>query len=263
MATQKTVHNTHYKRAVGVFKNREDIEKALHALKDAGVDMKHVSLLARHVEDIEGAQEVKESKGNEAKEGAAGGATAGTILGGVGGLLVGIGVLAVPGVGPLLAAGAGIPALASTLAGAGIGAASGGIIGALVGAGIPEERAKVYNERIKAGDHLLVVNGTENDIKRIESIMRDHHAEEFQIYDAPDLENGEMDKGGVTSNRETSRVSEIDPAMQNRPAGMAENNPAVRGTTNRSAASETRDIDNDGDPEVFIVDKRDNHDKTR
>lgn len=77
--------------------------------------MNQISLIARHVEEVEGAEEVG-NRGNEDKEGAAAGATTGTVLGGIGGFLIGVGVLAIPGGGPILAAGVGISALASTLA---------------------------------------------------------------------------------------------------------------------------------------------------
>lgn len=221
------------RRAVGSFKNRRDVEDALQDLKNAGIDMDRVSLIARHVEDVEGAEDVGK-RGNEAKEGAAAGATAGTVLGGIGGFLVGVGVLAVPGVGPILAAGVGIPALASTLAGAGIGAAAGGIVGALVGAGIPEERAKQYRDRVEAGEYLLMVNATENDSQRIESIMRNHHVEDFGIFDAPDL------IGAGNAPRAVQH--------SNQKATMAD--------TNRGKVTETLDIDNDNEPEVLIVDNR-------
>lgn len=226
--------NRYNKRAVGVFKRREDTEDVIRALKDADFDMERVSLIARHVEDVEGAKEVTEKHGNEAKEGAAAGATAGTILGGVGGFLVGVGVLAVPGIGPLLAAGVGIPAFASTLAGAGIGAATGGIIGGLVGLGIPEERAKVYNERVKSGDYLVMVNGSEDDLARVESMMRKHNVEEFGIFEAPDL-------------------VEAQPAQRN---VKAEPVPTSERVVTREVVTDTRDIEGDGEPEVFIVDER-------
>lgn len=179
--------HTRYKRAVGIYKTRKDLEAVLKAIKESGYDMNRVSLITRHIDDIEGAKEVTEKHGNEAKEGAAAGATSGTVLGGLGGFLVGVGLLTVPGIGPLLAAGAEISAIASTAAGAGIGAATGGIIGALVGLGIPEEKAKVYEDRIKAGDHLLMVSGTDERLEQVKSIMHDHHVEAFAIFVAPDL----------------------------------------------------------------------------
>ncbi|GAB4372153.1 MAG: CsbD family protein [Elainellaceae cyanobacterium] len=225
---------TRYTRAIGVFKNRADVEAVIRALKDDNFDMERVSLLARNVNDVEGADEITDREGNEAREGAGIGATTGTVLGGVGGFLVGVGLLAIPGIGPVLAAGAEISAIASTLAGAGIGAAAGGIIGALVGLGIPEERAKVYEKRIKAGDYLMMVSGTEDRVRRAESIMRGHHVEDFEIYGAPDLNDANV-RTPATGERATGE--RVD---------------ARRGTT----VTSTRDLDNDGQPEIIIEDHR-------
>ncbi len=212
--------NTQHKRVMGVFKRREDLESTLQALKDAGIEKERISLLARHVEDVKGAEEIGDGDGNQAKEGAGIGATTGTVLGGVGGFLIGAGVLAIPGVGPVLAAGVGISEIAATLAGAGIGAASGGLVGALVGAGIPEDRAKVYNQRFEAGDYLLMVDGTHDNLREVETILRDRHIEELGIYDVP---------------------------------VRAQNSQT---TVGHSAPVGTRDIASNGEPEVIIVDKR-------
>lgn len=218
--TTANQNNTQYQRVMGVFKRREDLEGALQALKDAGIEKERISLLARHVEDVKGAEEISDGDGNEAKEGAGIGATTGTVLGGVGGFLIGAGILAIPGVGPVLAAGAGISEIAATLAGAGIGAASGGLVGALVGAGIPEDRAKVYNQRFEAGDYLLMIDGTPDNLRQVESILRDRHIEEMGVYDAPDLAQRSQTTAGHNS------------------------------------AVGTRDLDSDGEPEVIIVDQR-------
>lgn len=227
---------TNYKRAVGVFTKREDVEDALRALKDKNFNMDNVSLLARDLEGVEGADEVTEKHGNEASEGAGIGATTGTVLGGIGGFLVGAGVLAIPGVGPVLAAGVGISEIAATLAGAGIGAAAGGIIGALVGLGIPEEKAKVYEDRIKAGDYLLMVTGSSDHVERAASILRDCHIQEFEIYDAPDY------KG------DTELLGE-------RPLASHEEVDIDRREVTRRDATGKIDLDNDGEAEVIIVDK--------
>lgn len=232
----------YYKRAVGVFKKREDLEDVLEALKKSAFDINRVSLIARHIEEVEGAKEITEKHGNEAKEGAAAGAVTGTVLGGIGGFLVGVGLLAIPGIGPILAAGVEIPALASTLAGAGIGAAAGGIIGALVGMGIPEERAKVYNERVKAGDYLLMVSGTEDDLPRVQTIMREHNVDEFGIFDAPDLM-----KANPVERRErvvTREVVEAEPVERRERVAT------------RKVVTDAVDLEGDGEAEVFIVDER-------
>ncbi|WP_416667071.1 histidine kinase [Egbenema bharatensis] len=233
-STQSTQVRGQYKRAVGVFERREDLEAVIRALKDANVDMNRVSLIARHVDNVEGADEITDRGDNEAQEGAGIGASTGTVLGGVGGLLVGLGVLAIPGVGPILAAGAEINALASTLAGAGIGAATGGIVGALVGLGIPEEHANMYNDRVKAGQYLLLVSGTEADVNRVESIMRDRNVADFNIYDAPDLANGS---------------STLDAEQAAARKGSATTTTGVRSTDVRDTSTAT-------DPDVVVVDKR-------
>jgi len=236
MVNPNTTRTNSYQRAIGVFKRREDLEGALRALKDDNFDMNRVSLIARHMDEVKGAEDLKKTdRGDtEAQEGAGIGATTGTVLGGLGGLLVGLGVLAIPGVGPILAAGAEINALAATLAGAGIGAATGGIVGALVGLGIPEEDARAYNKRIEAGEYLLMVTGSPDEVRRAESILRDRHIDDFRTYDAPE---GTVDRTTMTSpSRERIATSDV---------------------SREGEVTKTYDIDKDGRDEVIIVDKRD------
>src|SRR5213079_2418786 len=102
----------------------------------------------------EGTKDFATEKHTKAPEGAATGATTGGVIGGVLGWLVGLGTLAVPGVGPLIAAGP----IVAALTGAGVGGAIGGIAGALIGMGIPEYEAKRYEGRIKEGGILLSVH---------------------------------------------------------------------------------------------------------
>ena len=195
------------KRVVGVFRHQKDVERVIQALKDSDYDMNRVSLLARNIDSVEGAealQSPEETVGNEAGEGAGIGASTGTVLGGLTGFLIGVGLLAIPGVGPILAAGAEIGALGSTLAGAGIGAAAGGIIGALVGLGIPEERAKVYESRINAGHYLLAVSGSDK-LDWVKSLMNEHHAEELEVFGVPE----------ATASQDVNRTTMTSPAVNN------------------------------------------------
>ncbi len=178
------MQNTYYKRAAGLFYSRDEAEAAIRALKDDGYDMDRVSVIAKDADEIGGTVTTEEI-GNKADDGAAAGALTGGALGGITGLLVGLGALAIPGIGPILLAGAEATAIATTLAGAGIGAAAGGLIGALIGLGIPEEKAKVYNDRVKGGSFLVIVNGTAAEIARADAIMNRHGVEEFGIYDVP------------------------------------------------------------------------------
>ena len=178
------MRNNFYKRAAGLFYSRDEAEAAVRDLKDAGYDMNNISIVAKNADQI-GGRDTTEETGNKADDGAATGAATGGALGGLTGLLVGLGTLAIPGIGPILLAGATATTIATTLAGAGIGAAAGGLIGGLIGLGIPEEKAKVYNDRVKSGSFLVMVDGNTAEITRAESIMQRNGVEEFGIYDVP------------------------------------------------------------------------------
>ncbi|MEH2362245.1 histidine kinase [Nostoc sp.] len=183
-----------HKRGVGVFSNRRDAERALHELKNVGFDMNRVSVITQDgdKDDIAGA-EVRDRVGDKSDEGAKVGAVTGGALGGLTGLLVGLGTLAIPGIGPIMLAGAAATTLATTLTGAGIGAVAGSLLGALIGLGIPEERARVYDERVRRGHYLVILDGTDTEIVRAEAILHQQGVEEFGIYDNPDATNATTD----------------------------------------------------------------------
>jgi hypothetical protein len=135
---------------VAVFDDRTDAQDAINALRDAGFMADNISILAR---DRDEAGRLAEDTGASVAAGAATGALAGGLLGGVAGWLVGIGALAIPGVGPIIAAGP----LAAAIGGAAIGATGGGIIGALTGVGVPEEDARYYDTEFKRGGIVVTV----------------------------------------------------------------------------------------------------------
>jgi uncharacterized protein (TIGR02271 family) len=135
---------------VGLFADLPAAERGIQALKAAGFSEQQIGVAVR---DKQRQQELTEGTGTQAAEGAASGALGGGVLGGVVGLLAGVGALAIPGIGPIIAGGA----LASTLAGAGIGAAAGGIIGALAGMGVPEEDARHFERGFQQGGVLVTV----------------------------------------------------------------------------------------------------------
>ncbi|MCX7595269.1 MAG: general stress protein, partial [Fischerella sp.] len=174
------------KRAVGTFPNLQNAEEALSKLKDSGFPMNRVSVLAKNTDrgdQIAGAtvkdkSDITDRGDTEAQEGAGIGAVTGTVLGGIGGLLVGLEALIIPGVGPFLAAGT----VATTLAGAGIGAATGGLVGALTGLGIPEEEARAYGQRVSQGEILVIVDGSDGEIERAGSILRNQDIRNWAIY---------------------------------------------------------------------------------
>lgn len=135
----------------GIYHSASEAERAVDHLIGAGFANSRISVL---LPDDAGTRDFAYKKSTKAPEGAATGVTAGGVVGGTLGLLAGIGALAIPGVGPLIAAG---PIVAS-LAGLGIGGAVGGMVGALVGMGIPEYEAKRYEGHMKDGGTLLSVH---------------------------------------------------------------------------------------------------------
>ncbi len=173
------------RRAVGLFSNRTEVEKALHELRDADFPMNKVSVIAKNARhgNLEDAGAGALDDETEAEEGARKGAIAGGALGTIAGLLVGLGALAIPGIGPVMVAGATATALATAISGGAIGAAAGGLIGGLIGLGIPEERARLYSDRVSRGDYLIVVDGTDTEIAMAQSILNRWGIQEWGIYD--------------------------------------------------------------------------------
>lgn len=148
------------KRIVGVFAAEYEASRAIEELKRQGCRTEDISIIARNNES---ADTLRDESGTQAPERIATGAATGGLLGGLTGLLMGIGALAIPGIGPIIAAGP----LAATLAGAAIGASSGGLVGGLIGLGIPEEEAKRYDNYVGEG-HILVMVDVEGERKEEE-----------------------------------------------------------------------------------------------
>src|SRR5580700_6011274 len=149
----------------GIYPHHTSVERGVEALKAAGFSNSDISVL---FPETEGTKDFAHEKNTKAPEGASTGAGTGAILGGGLGWLVGIGALAIPGLGPFIAAG---PIMAA-LAGAGVGGAVGGLTGALIGMGIPEYEAKRYEGRVKDGGILLSVHSDSSDeTKRAKEIL--------------------------------------------------------------------------------------------
>lgn len=156
----------------GIAKTEAQAERIVNELEAAGFDYGDISVL---LPDRTGTRDFAHEKGTKAPEGAAAGAGTGGLLGGALGLLAGIGSLAIPGVGPLIAAG---PILA-TLSGAAVGATVGGIAGALVGMGIPEYEAKLYEGRLRDGNILISVHAETGDQRQLaRKILEEAHVED-------------------------------------------------------------------------------------
>src|ERR1700726_1467860 len=149
----------------GIYPNRTNVDSAVNDLKAAGFKNTDISVL---FPENQGTKDFAHEKSTKAPEGPKTGAGTGSLLGGGLGWLAGIGALAIPGLGPFIAAG---PIMAA-LAGAGVGGAVGGLTGALVGMGIPEYEAKRYEGRVKDGGILLSVHSdSSEETKRAKDIL--------------------------------------------------------------------------------------------
>jgi len=157
----------------GIYRSVDHAERAVNSLVGAGFAGSAVSVL---MPDTRSTREFAHEKGTKAPEGTAVGVTTGGVIGGTLGVLVGLGALAIPGLGPFIAAG---PLMAG-LAGLGAGGAVGGLVGALVGMGIPEYEAKRYEGRVKGGGTLLSVHCDSSDqIRLAKDLLRTTEAEDI------------------------------------------------------------------------------------
>src|SRR5450432_1360069 len=157
----------------GIYPSYTAVEVGVDALREAGFRNTDISAL---FPENAGTRDFAHEKNTKAPEGATTGAGTGAVLGGAMGWLLGIGAIAIPGLGPFIAAG---PIMAA-LAGAGVGGAVGGITGALVGMGIPEYEAKRYEGRVKDGGVLLSVHfNTSEEISKAETLLKQTGAEDI------------------------------------------------------------------------------------
>jgi hypothetical protein len=157
----------------GIYPNVASVDNAVDALKSAGFRNSDISVL---FPENTGTRDFAHEKNTKAPEGAATGAGAGAVVGGGLGWLAGIGALAIPGLGPFIAAGP----IVAALAGAGAGGAVGGLTGALIGMGIPEYEAKRYEGRVKDGGILLSVHSDDSAwTKKAKSILEGTGAQDI------------------------------------------------------------------------------------
>lgn len=143
-------------KVVGIFSTQHEAIKAIERLKRDGYADEEISVVAKDKENVERVADATniDIQTEDPKEGAAAGAMAGGAIGGIGALLVELGVIAIPGVGPFLAAGP----IAAALTGALAGGAVGGLVGALVDMGLTKEEAEDYNQYLDRGDILVMVD---------------------------------------------------------------------------------------------------------
>jgi len=178
----------------GIYRDRRHAEEGVDLLLDDGFRPQDISVL---LPDNVGTKDFAHEKHTKAPEGATAGAGTGAVLGGTFGLLVGLGALTIPGLGPFLAAGP----LMAALAGAGTGGVVGGIIGALVGMGMPEYEAKRYEGMIREGRVLMSVHCDNSDwVDRAKNVLERSGAQDiasageagadFARYDKPKVKTG-------------------------------------------------------------------------
>ncbi len=174
----------------GIFDDRDSLERTVSELKEKGFHNTDISAL---LPTKSGTDDFAHEKGTKAPEGATAGIAGGAAIGGVLGWLAGIGALAIPGIGPFVAAG---PIMAS-LAGASLGGTVGGITGALVGFGIPEYEAKRYESALKEGGMLLSVHADDSEwVKMAEEI--------FKSFGARDISSSSEEKSEKARNIDRS-----------------------------------------------------------
>ena len=161
------------KSVFGILNDRQQAETVVDRLKNAGFYKDDISMLFA---DTSGTKDFAIEHETKAPEGATTGGSTGFVAGGVLGWLAGIGALAIPGLGPFIAAG---PIMAA-LSGAAVGAAVGGLVGALVGMGIPEFEARRYDSKIKEGKILVSVHTEDSGgIDRATGILKECNAEDI------------------------------------------------------------------------------------
>ncbi|UVK41759.1 hypothetical protein LHFGNBLO_005846 [Mesorhizobium sp. AR10] len=155
------------KTVTGLFDDYDDATNAVGQLEATGVLHSDISIVANNSRDW------YDNDTSKAAEDAAGGAGLGALVGGAGGLLTGLGIMAIPGVGPVVAAGWLAATAAGAVAGAAVGGAAGGIIGALTDSGVSESDAHVYAEGVRRGGTLVTAKVDDNLVAEAERILGD------------------------------------------------------------------------------------------
>jgi hypothetical protein len=191
--------------AFGIYRDQVTVEAAVDALKAAGYRNTDISVL---FPENQGTKDFAHEKHTKAPEGATTGAGTGVVVGGTLGWLAGIGALAIPGLGPFIAAG---PIMAA-LAGAGVGGTVGGLVGALVGMGIPEYEAKRYEGRVKSGAILLSVHCDNSEwTKKAKQILQETGADDVSSTGEAEADFSKSDRPMLRSNEPIVRSSTVTP----------------------------------------------------
>ncbi|GIP40483.1 hypothetical protein J31TS4_37630 [Paenibacillus sp. J31TS4] len=188
------------KKIVGVFDTEHEATQAIEELKRQGFSTDDISVIAKNKGDV---SNISDETGTKAPEGVATGAATGGLLGGLTGLLAGIGALAIPGIGPIVAAGP----IAATLTGAAVGAGTGGLVGGLVGLGIPEEEAKHYESYVNDGKILVMVDSDASRDRGVYSAFRQNHSLNASMYDDEPADREHLARGEQLTGTQTDVTS--------------------------------------------------------
>lgn len=161
---------------IGVFSSRDKAESAVNKLKERGFDESRISIVGREKEIRGGDKSAGRGSlmGDMGGDQLSGGITTGGTLGGLAGLLAGVGALAIPGIGPIVAAGP----LAAVITGA----VGGGIAGGLIDWGIPEERGRFYEGRVREGKILAAIKTDDSKQSEVASILRENGATDVESH---------------------------------------------------------------------------------
>ena len=199
---------------LGIYATPSTAEAAVDHLIARGFTNSAISVL---LPDDESTRAFAHEKATKAPEGTATGVSAGGVIGGTLGLLAGIGALAIPGVGPLIAAGP----IMGALAGLGVGGAVGGVVGALVGMGIPEYEAKRYEGAVKGGGTLLSVHcDTSEQIDAAKTALKETGARDIASTSeaaSAHTEGGRKTFGNISEGETLTRADESDLVEEDRP----------------------------------------------
>ncbi|TLS35367.1 general stress protein [Pseudalkalibacillus caeni] len=193
----------------GVFENQDNAIRAIEALKERGYDTEDFSVFAKSEDDVQeledetnvelsGAED-DDNRGSNAAKGAGIGAGTGGVLGGIVGLIAEVGLLTIPGIGPIAAAGP----IATTLSGAAIGAGGGSIVGALTGAGIPEDDAKEYEEYLKNGHILVLVEADAERENVVYGTFENNNTVNAHMYPEYTLDDDQLNNNRLDNDRRT------------------------------------------------------------
>ncbi len=155
---------------IGVFDNRNDAEQAVNEIREAGVTRDEISIVAKE-DKVKGK---KDDQSNNLNQNVSSGAATGGTLGGIAGLIAGAGALAIPGIGPIVAAGP----IAAGLSGV----AAGGLAGSLVDLGIPQDRGQYYENEVKKGGILATVEADDTQVNDVSSFLRDNGAKGVEVH---------------------------------------------------------------------------------